>query len=581
MSSNWQNLKRFACVYIRPRAAMFAFVQVLHVMASGLILLPPLAVRYVIDVALPERSFRLLALGAGAIAGVFGLFFILAALKEYWGHEVAQRITSRLRNDLYGHFQKLSMSFHDREKAGSLLARVVDDINVVQEVTHHGPEAIVLAVVMVSGTAALLFYFSWQLALVAIAFIVPLAVFVRLTAAKMWERFREVRKRVASLSEVIEENLSGIHVIKAFGSEDREGDAVSHENAMHYRSRMNVIRYMAPLFPGALLINNLALAAVIFYGGYMVIQGSMEVGTLVAFMMWLRLFLHPIVRAVMMLEQAGRFFASLERFFEYMGIEPDIQDALDSVQLREVRGEVAFEDVHFAYDDRPILQGVSFTAPAGKMIALVGPSGAGKTTVTRLVPRFYEPQQGRILVDGRDIRHIKLRSLRSHIAMVMQDDFLFSGTAAENIAYGRPDATREQVIEMAKLANADEFLEQMPDGYETEIGKRGVRLSEGQRQRVSIARALLKNPRILLLDEATSSVDPETELLIQTAMERLRKGRTTFVIAHRLSTIFSADQILFIQDGRIIERGTHRELLDHDGEYARFFRIQFRERQYA
>jgi ABC-type multidrug transport system fused ATPase/permease subunit len=280
---------------------------------------------------------------------------------------------------------------------------------------------------------------------------------------------------------------------------------------------------------------------------------------------------------IMMIERAGRFFAGIERFFQYMDIEPDISDRPEAVAPEQVKGEVRFENVHFSYEREPVLRGISLTAQPGQMVALVGPSGAGKTTITRLIPRFYDPQEGAVLLDGRDVRDIHLRELRSHIGIVMQDDFLFSGSVAENIAYARPDASEEQIIEAALHANAAPFIRELADGYDTEIGKRGVKLSEGQRQRISIARALLKNPQILILDEATSSVDSETELLIQEAIENLRAGRTTFAIAHRLSTILEANQILFIQDGRIIERGAHEELMAMDGAYARFYHIQFGE----
>ncbi|MFP4104715.1 MAG: ABC transporter ATP-binding protein [Phycisphaerae bacterium] len=580
MNSKWSDLKRFARVYVRPRWKMFTFVQCLHVIAVILVLIPPLLIRYGIDDAIPAKNFTGLAIASGVLVLIFVLFTFIHYLKTYWGHEVAQRITSRLRDDLYSHCQKLSMSFHDRRKTGGMLSRIVDDINVIQEVVHHGPEVFVLAVVMISGCAALMFYFSWKLALAALVFLPLLVWHVRRTGLRMWEEFRHVRKKKESLSDLLEENFNGIAIIKAFIAEPRESENVREENEHHYNSRMGVIRYMSRMFPGAALINALAMGVVLLYGGYLTMAEAISIGTLAAFFFYLQRFLQPIVRAVMMLEHAGQFFASIERFHEYMDISPDIRDHDGSEDLKDCAGEVTFENVEFSYDhQRPILKDVSLHADPGQMIALVGPSGAGKTTVIRMIPRFYEPQQGRVLVDGRDIRDITLRSLRSHIGIVMQDDFLFSGSVAENISYGRPDATGEEVIEAARMANADAFVQELPEKYDTPIGKRGLTLSEGQRQRLSIARALLKNPQILLLDEATSSVDPETELLIQNAVDRLKSGRTTFAIAHRLSTIFQADQILFVNDGRIIEHGTHQELLDADGEYARFFDIQFRKLQ--
>ncbi len=567
----------FAGIYIRPRWGTFSIVQMLHVVAFGLLLAPPLLIRHIIDVAVPAGNMTQVVIDALAIAGVAIVFTILAATKEYWGHEVAQRITSRLRNDLYGHFQKLSMNFHDRRRTGGLLSRIVDDMNVVQEVLHHGPEALILAAVMVFGVTGLLLYLEWRLAIVALAILPPLVLFTRHTGGRMWERFRDVRDRKESLSDRLEENLAGIHIIKSFVAEERTHRMVEDENAHHYRSRMAVIRYMCRLFPGALLLKSLGLAAVAMYGGYLVIQGSLGVGGLTAFVLYLNYFTHPIMRIVQLAEQGGRFFASLERFSDFMNIRPDIRDREDAVEMRNPVGEVVFEEVHFRYEQTPVLQGVSFVARPGQMVALVGPSGAGKTTISRLIPRFYEPQTGRVLIDGKDVRDYTLRSLRAHIGAVMQDDYLFSGSVAMNIAYARPDATRDEIEQAAGLANAVEFIEQLPEGYDTEIGKRGVKLSEGQRQRISIARALLKDPQILLLDEATSSVDAETELLIQKAIDRLRAGRTTFAIAHRLSTIFAADQILFIDHGTVVERGKHEDLIAADGPYARFFGIQFRE----
>ncbi len=575
--SAWQCIRRFACRYLRPFAGSFTVVQLMHLAGGLLLLLPPLLIRNVIDDSIVGENIRLLVFQVSMIAGIFALWAFISSIKEYWGHSIAQRLTVRVRNDLYGHFQKLSMSFHDNKKTGELLARIIDDINVVQEVIHHGPETIIIGVAMIGGTAGLMLYLDWRLALVGMAVMPVLAIFSRKIVKRMWREFRNERKQLASLSEEVEENLTGIHIIKAFVREGEESASTALANEKHRRSRMKIIKYVSLLFPGAMFINGVGMAAVLLVGGWRTIQGDMTVGTLTAFVFLLRGFLEPLMRVMMFAEQGGRFVAGVGRFFEYMDIEPEIQDRPGALELEAVEGEVCFENVHFRYDEEIILAGINFTASPGAMIALVGPSGSGKTTITRLIPRFYEPYMGNVLIDGTDVRDITQHSLRKYIGMVMQDDFLFSGSIAENISYGLPDASGEAVMEAARMANADRFVENMPGGYGTQIGKRGVKLSEGQRQRISIARALLKKPRILLLDEATSSVDSETEVLIKQAVERLRAGRTTFVIAHRLSTILEADEILFVDGGRITERGTHSELMALDGQYARFYRIQFSE----
>ncbi len=577
--SSWQCIRLFAGKYLRPFATSFSLVQLMHLVGGLLLLMPPLIIRSVIDDSIAAADFRRLIHQVGLIAVIFGVWTLLAGVKEYWGHSIAQQLTVRVRNDLYGHFQKLSMSFHDNKKTGELLARIIDDMNIVQEVTHHGPETIVVGVAMVAGTAGLMLFLDWRLALVGMAVVPVLVLFSRKVVKRMWREFRNERTQLASLSEELEENLTGIHVIKSFVREGEESASTARANERHRHSRMRIIRYVALLFPGAVFINGLGVAAVLLAGGWLAMQGALSIGTLAAFIFLLRGFLDPLLRMMMFAEQGGRFVAGVGRFFEYMSIDPEIQDKPDALKLQAVQGEVRFDDVHFRYDEETILAGISFLAPPGAMIALVGPSGSGKTTITRLIPRFYEPYRGRVMIDGHDIRDVTQHSLRQRIGMVMQDDFLFSATVTENISYGRPGASVDDVIEAARMANADGFIEKMPDGYDTQIGKRGIKLSEGQRQRISIARALLKEPRILLLDEATSSVDSETEVLIKQAVERLRTGRTTFVIAHRLSTILEADEILFIDGGRITERGTHAELMEADGQYARFYRIQFSEMQ--
>jgi len=531
----------------------------------------------VIDNSIENRNMRSLILMVSLIVGIFAVWTVISAIKEYWGHSIAQRLTAHVRNDLYGHFQKLSMSFHDNKKTGELLARIIDDMNIVQEVVHHGPETMLVGIAMIGGTAGLMLYLDWRLALVGIAVMPVLAIFSRLIVKRMWREFRNEREQLAALSDNVEENLAGIHIIKAFVREDEEHANTQQANENHRLSRMKIIKYIAMLFPGAMFINGVGMAAVLLVGGYLAIDGRMTIGTLTAFIFLLRGFLHPLMQIMMFAEQCGRFIAGVSRFFTYMDIEPEIQDSSNAVNIEDIEGEVKFEDVFFKYEEDTILTGINFHAQPGAMIALVGPSGSGKTTITRLIPRFYDPYQGRVLIDGEDVKNITQDSLRNNIGMVMQDDFLFSGSIAENISYGRPNASREEIIEAARLANADKFIEDMPDGYNTQIGKRGIKLSEGQRQRISIARALLREPRILLLDEATSSVDSETEALIKQAVERLRTGRTTFVIAHRLSTILEADEILFVDGGKITERGKHEELIKQKGQYARFYNIQFSE----
>ncbi len=570
----WELIKKFCSTYLNPKRKVFFSVQILHILAAGLILVPPLILRDIIDVAIPERDLGniitlfLIALGAYFLeAGI-------TAAKEYWGHVVAQEITRDMRNDLYIHYQDLNMRFHDNKKTGELMSRVIDDLNRMQEFVHHGPEALVGSLALLLGTVGLMIYLSPHLTMISLIFVPFLLIFSYVLLKRLHLSFRKIREKKAVMHDRLEDNLAGIKIIKAFANEELEKERFSATNEEHKEARIKAIKYLSILFPGSRFLNALGILVVIGYGGYMVILGQISAGTIVAFYGFLMQFRVPLLRLVNMMEGLSQFFASTERFFSHLELEPDIREKSRST-ARQVMGHVGFQNVHFSYDEEEVLRDVSFQVAPQQTVALVGPSGAGKTSIIRLIPRLYDVDSGQVLIDGINVRDWKIRDLRNSIAMVMQDDFLFSNSVTENIAYGRPGAEQEEIIAAAKAANAHEFIEELPQGYDTQVGQRGLKLSGGQKQRISLARAFLKNPRILILDEATSSVDLKTEKLIQEAIARITSQRTTFIIAHRLSTITNAGMILFIDRGRVREMGSHEELMEKAGSYYEFYRMQF------
>ncbi len=568
-------LKRFHSEYIAPRMLEFYTIQMMHVICAVLVLVPPIILRNIIDDAIAVGDMNRLWVLVGWAVFVFAADAILRGIKTYWGHQVAQVIVRDMRNRLYQKYQSLSMSFHDNQKTGELMARVVDDLNMLQEFVHHGPEGVIGSVVTVVGTIAVMISMSPRLTLLSLVFVPFLALIGYFLLQKMHTAFRRTRRRIAAVSDRLEDNLSGMKVIKVFANEDFESGRFGERNQQHVDARLTAIRWMSMLFPISRILNAVGILTVLAYGGWLAMHDVLTVGVLVAFNQYLLQFRAPLLRLIRVNEQLGMFFASTERFYDHCDRRPRIT-VVEDPEIEPIRrGEVRFEDVHFSYADEKVLNGVSFETESEKSIALVGPSGAGKTTVVRLIPRLYDVESGRVLVHGKDVREWDQDALRQTIAMVMQDDYLFSDSIAENIAYGRPDASFEQIVEAAKDANAHEFITQMPDGYDTTVGQRGLKLSGGQRQRVSIARAFLKDPDILILDEATSSVDLETEKLIQDAIDRVTKGRTTFMIAHRLATIVDANEILFIEDGQVQERGTHAELISSDSKYRDFYKMQF------
>ena len=566
---------RFYGEYVRPYQGKFFIILLLHVLFAGTLVIPPYLIKQLIDEGIVNKNLNLIWFLASMVAGIYALVALIDKVRIFWGHIFAQKITYNLRNNLYSHLQKLSFGFYDKIKTGELISRIIDDLNVVQEVVYHGPDNVITSGCTLLFAGVVLFYLNWKLALASLTVMPAIVIFAYLISLKMFKAFREVRKRKASLASRVEDNLSGVRIIQSFVREDYERERFDKENIGHYRSRVSVISPMSWLFPLSIAILGISLALATGYGGYQVMSGEMTVGSLTAFIMYLQRFLFPLLTLAMMSEMITRFLASTERYFKYMDMHPDIKDSNKAVSLQKVSGDIQFRNVWFKYGKTVILKGINLHIRAAETIALVGPSGAGKTTVTRLIPRFYEPYKGKILLDGIDIRDIKLHCLRANIGVVMQSDYLFSDSLMNNIAYGRLGASEEEIIEATKQANVDEFARELPEGYETQIGQRGAKLSEGQAQRVSIARAVLKDPPILILDEATSSVDSETEELIHQALERLMKDKTCIVIAHRLSTIWGADRILFMENGQIVEEGNHEQLLRKDGKYAHFYNLQF------
>ena len=464
-----------------------------------------------------------------------------------YGHVMGAKMEYDMRAELFGHLQKLSFSFYDDAKVGQLMSRVTADLFDITELLHHGPENIILSVLKIVGAFVILLNINGWLALAAFAVLPVMFVFAFALNKRMRRAFQQNRIKIAEINEQIEDNLSGIRVVKSFANEAIENEKFRHGNDGFLAAKKNSYHYMGSFQAGVGVFTTLIQVNVILAGGVLIAKGMVTVNDLVTFLLYIGVFTDPIRTLVDFTEQFQNGYTGFERFQEIMNIEPEIQDANDAVALTDVKGTIDFENVSFQYKDNQekVLNRINLHVPAGAYMALVGSSGAGKTTLCSLIPRFYDVTGGCIRVDGKDVRKVTLKSLRDHIGMVQQDVYLFAGTIFENIRYGKPDATREEVIAAAKNANAHEFIMAFPDGYDTDIGQRGIKLSGGQKQRLSIARVFLKNPPVLIFDEATSALDNESERVVQESLEKLAKNRTTFVIAHRLTTIQNAQKIWF------------------------------------
>lgn len=570
----WKKLVR----YYRPYLGLFLSDMFFAILGAGVTLVIPLIVRYITGnvIFLPAGEVlpAILKLAALMLALVllecFCNFYIV-----YYGHIMGASIERDMRNEIFGHYQKLSFAFYDNQKVGQLLSRITSDLFDISELLHHGPEDIVISLMKFVGSFAILMSINSTLALVMFAFVPLMALYAFYLNRKMKRAFKENRARIADINSQIEDSLSGIRVVKSFANEDVEMEKFGKGNQRFVDSKRISYRYMGAYNSGLGALTTLVTVGVIVAGAVLISDGSIDSTDLITFLLYVNNCTEPIKKLINFTEQFQNGYSGYERFLEILAVEPDIADAPDAVELSNVKGEIVFEDVTFRYEENleTVLNHINLKVDAGEYIAIAGSSGGGKTTLCSLIPRFYDVDSGRILLDGTDIRQIKLKSLRDHIGIVQQDVYLFAENVMENIRYGRPDATDEEVIAAAKMANAHEFIMELPDGYETDIGQRGVKLSGGQKQRLSIARVFLKNPPILIFDEATSALDNESEKIIQESLEKLAKGRTTFVIAHRLTTIRNAGKILVMTEKGIEEQGTHEELLAKGGIYSRLYRM--------
>ncbi|WP_026894791.1 ABC transporter ATP-binding protein [Clostridiisalibacter paucivorans] len=563
--------------YYRPHMKLFILDIICAFLIAAIDLVFPMVTRAFMKDIIPNGKMGTFYIMISVLIVLYIIRAVFNYIVDYWGHVVGTRMEYNMRKDLFSHLQTLSFSYFDQNRTGHIMSRIVNDLREISELAHHGPEDLFLSVVMLMGSFVILLNVEWRLTVIIFSFIPIMICFTFIKRKKMINAFRTVRKKVADVNAQLENSISGIRVAKSFTNEEYEMDKFDIGNIEFKESREWAFKSMAEFFTGINFLSNLLNALVIGVGGYFVYKKIIFMEDLVAYLLYVNIFLQPIRRLTQFTQQFQSGMTGFERFVEILNIEPDIIDREDAIELKNIRGNIEMRNVSFQYDENEtVLSNINLKVDEGKTLALVGPSGGGKTTLCHLIPRFYDVNSGAILIDGKDIKDIKLKSLRKNIGLVQQDVFLFTGTVKENILYGNPEASDAEVINAAKNANIHEFIETLPDGYDTYIGEKGVRLSGGQKQRISIARVFLKNPSILILDEATSALDNETEIKIQNALEQLSKGRTTIVIAHRLSTIKNADDIVVLTDKGIQEKGTHKELLEKDNLYAKLYKSQFK-----
>lgn len=568
-------IKRFISYY-KPHKKLFILDMVCAFLVAAMDLMFPMLTSFLLKDAIPNKNLRTIIIFTCVLALLYVIKLIANYIVDYWGHVMGVRLQYDMRKEIFSHLQTLPFSYFDDHKTGSIMSRIVNDLMEISELAHHGPEDLFISLVMLVGSFVLLCVINVRLTLIVFAFIPIILIFTITKRVKMSNAFDDVRKKIAVVNTKLENSISGIRVSKSFTNEEYEMEKFDEGNIEFKNSRSKAYKYMAEFMSGMRFFVDMLNVIVLGFGGYFVYKGHIGIIDLSTYFLYIAYFMQPIRRLTSFIEQYQSGMSGFKRFIELMDTKPDIVDSDDAMDLIDPQGDIQFHNASFKYaDSKVILDNINLKISAGKILALVGPSGGGKTTICNLIPRFYELSAGEITIAGESINNIKLKSLRENIGVVQQDVFLFTGTIKENILYGKPSATDEDVIKAAKEANIHDFILTLPNKYDTYVGERGVKLSGGQKQRISIARAFLKNPPILILDEATSALDNTSELIIQKSLEKLSRGRTTIVVAHRLSTIKNADEIVVIGNTGIVESGSHEELMKNGQVYSKLYNSQF------